>query len=98
VVHPDSLKRNVRLDPNLQQSVLNAQLIGKVLSNIRPFAQSPKPKLMTQVFGQRYIVWLAADEIRIDFDVSGYVQNHLPPDSQIGILSRIRNVISRIFS
>ena len=31
-------------------------------------------------------------------NISRYVPNHLPPDSQIGILSRIRNVISRIFS
>lgn len=97
-VHPHILKRTVSLDPNLQQAVLDAQLTGKVLSNIRPFAQSPKPKLMSQVFGQRYIVWLAADDIRIDFDGSGYVQNHLLPDRQTGIFSRLRNIVRRIFS
>jgi hypothetical protein len=94
-VHPDILKRTASLDPNLQQAVLDAQLTGHVLSNIRPFAQTPKPQFMSQFFGRRYLVWLTADEIRLNFDRVGY---DLPPDNQIGILDRLRNMVRRIFS
>ena len=94
-VHPNILQPTTILDPILQQDVFNAQLIGHVLSNIRPFAQSPKPQFMSQFFGRRYLVWLTADEIRLNFDRVGY---DLPPDNQIGILDRLRNMVRRIFS
>jgi hypothetical protein len=97
-VHPNILQPVITLDPTLQQAVINAQFTGHVLSNIRPFAQSPKPQFMSQFFGRRYLLWLTADEIRLNFDRVGYMRQDLPPDSQIGILSRIRNVIRRIFS
>jgi hypothetical protein len=94
-VHPNILQPTTILDPILQQDVFNAQLIGHVLSNIRPFAQSPKPQFMSQFFGRRYLVWLTADEIRLNFNRVGY---DLPPDNQIGILDRLRNMVRRIFS
>ena len=31
-------------------------------------------------------------------NISRYVPNHLPPDNQIGILDRLRNIVRRIFS
>jgi hypothetical protein len=91
-VHPNILQPGNKIDAKLQQEVINAQLIGQILSNIRPYAESPN-----MPFSYGFMVMCDPRFAGADLNSLNHVQV-LPQTSSIGILNRLINAVRRIFS